>query len=209
MKNRFMLGILVCLLIGPLTVSASELSDRLNRAMSSLDSLKADFKQTLLDDQQKVISQSMGSVAISRPGKFYWKYSEPYVQEIISDGKELWVYDVDLDQVTVKPVESGLSTAPILILMKKQDISEAFEVHEVGQHKILYWVELVPIEEDLQYSRIYLGMEGDTIKAMELRDSFGQATRIVFENMHNQVIFAPDTFHFTPPEGVDVFGAGG
>ncbi len=187
---------------------ATEVEDRVNRALSTLDNLKADFKQTVLDDNKKVVQQSSGTVAISRPGKFAWIYQQPYEQQIIADGKELWVYDVDLDQATVKPMESGLATAPIMVLMNKQKVETQFDVNEVGQRKFLYWVELTPKKSDMEYSTVYIGLENDVIKAMELRDPFGQSTQIVFENLRTNMIFDPKVFKFDPPPGVDVFGAG-
>lgn len=188
---------------------AGDLEDRLNKALTTLDNLQAEFKQTVLDDRKSVVQHSMGEVSIQRPGKFAWIYKTPYEQRIIADGKELWVYDVDLAQVTVKPIEQGLATAPIMVLMKQQAVEDEFDISEVGQRKFLYWVELVPKRADMEYSRIYLGLEDDTIKAMELRDSFGQSTQIVFENLRKHVVFDPDAFHFDPPPGVDVFGMGG
>ena len=188
---------------------ATEVEDRLNRAMSSLDNLQADFKQTLLDDNQVVIQQSMGKVSIQRPGKFRWVYEKPYEQQIIADGKELWVYDVDLDQATVKPMQSGISSAPIMVLMKKQRVENEFDVNEIGMHRLLYWIELTPKNSDMEYSKISIGMKEGVIMAMQLRDSFGQVTRITFENLRTNMIFKPDTFKFNPPEGVDVFGVGG
>jgi len=187
----------------------AEARQRLDKALASLDSLQADFRQTVLDEDKQVLSQSSGRVSIHRPGRFRWEYTEPYEQQIIADGKELWVYDVDLDQATVKPIESSLSTAPIMVLMKKQQVSDEFAVKPLGQRKYLYWLELIPKQKDMEYSRIYLGLEGDEIRAMELRDSFGQSTQIVFENPRYGVIFPPGTFRFDPPPGVDVFGAGG
>ena len=187
---------------------AGELEDRLNRALTTLDSLRADFKQTVLDDRKSVVQHSRGSVSIQRPGKFAWIYQHPYEQRIIADGEELWVYDVDLDQVTVKPMDQGLASAPIMVLMKQGRVENEFDVAEVGQRKYLFWVELVPRTQDMEYSRIYLGMEDDTIKAMELRDTFGQSTQIVFENLQRDVVFEPGTFSFDPPVGVDVFGMG-
>lgn len=190
-------------------VFSNELEDRLNLALTSLDNLQADFKQTVLNDNKKVVQQSMGEVSIQRPGKFAWTYKQPYEQQIIADGKELWVYDVDLAQVTVKPMEQGLASAPIMVLMKQQRVETEFEVNEIGQRKFLFWVELIPKKSDMEFSRVYLGLEDNTIKAMELRDSFGQSTQIVFENLRKDVIFKPGTFKFDPPPGVDVFGLGG
>lgn len=182
---------------------------RLNAALKSLDNLTADFKQTVLDQDKQVINQSSGQVAIQRPGKFSWIYTLPYEQQIIADGSELWIYDVDLDQVTVKPMESGLASAPIMILMRQQDIGTEFDVSEVGQRKFLYWVSLDPKTKDMDYSQVYIGLENGVVKAMELRDNFGQSTQIVFENLRLNVVHNPDTFRFVPPEGVDVYGADG
>lgn len=187
---------------------AQTAEQRLNTALKSLDNLTADFKQTVLNEDKQVLQQSSGTVAISRPGKFSWIYTAPYEQHIIADGSELWIYDVDLDQVTVKPMESGLASAPIMILMKQNEINSDFTVNEVGQRKFLYWVELEPKSNELEYSRVYIGLEDNAVKAMELRDSFGQSTQIVFENLRQNVVHNPKVFQFTPPEGVDVFGAG-
>lgn len=199
-----------CLLIFSTgVVTAQTAGERLNLALKNLDNLKADFKQTVLDDNQQVVRQSRGYVAIQRPGKFAWIYTDPFEQQIIADGSELWIYDVELDQVTVKPMDTGLASAPIMILMKQNDITEEFSVSEVGQRKYLYWVELEPNKKDMEYTNVFIGLEGDTVKAMELRDSFGQSTQIVFENLRLNVIHNPETFNFTPPPGVDVFGVGG
>lgn len=187
---------------------AGAVEDRVNRALTTLDNLTADFKQTVLDDHKKVVQQSSGTVSISRPGKFAWIYQHPYEQQIIADGKELWVYDVDLDQATVKPMESGLATAPIMVLMNNQKVETQFDINEVGQRKYLYWVELIPKQSDMEFSTVYIGLEDDVIKALELRDPFGQSTQIVFENLHKNMIFDAKTFKFEPPPGVDVFGAG-
>ncbi|MFT5548761.1 MAG: outer membrane lipoprotein carrier protein [Candidatus Azotimanducaceae bacterium] len=187
---------------------ADTAEQRLKIALKSLDNSTANFKQTVLSEDKQVLQQSSGTVAISRPGKFSWIYTTPYEQQIIADGSELWVYDVDLDQVTVKPMASGLTSAPIMVLMKQNEINSNFTVNEVGQRKFLYWVELEPKSTELEYSRIYIGLENEIVKAMELRDGFGQSTQIVFENLRQNVIHNPKVFQFTPPEGVDVFGGG-
>jgi outer membrane lipoprotein carrier protein len=187
---------------------ADTAEQRLKIALKSLDNSTANFKQTVLSEDKQILQQSSGTVAISRPGKFSWIYTTPYEQQIIADGSELWVYDVDLDQVTVKPMASGLTSAPIMVLMKQNEINSNFTVNEVGQRKFLYWVELEPKSTELEYSRIYIGLENEIVKAMELRDGFGQSTQIVFENLRQNVIHNPKVFQFTPPEGVDVFGGG-
>jgi outer membrane lipoprotein carrier protein len=188
---------------------ADDAGQRLNVALKQMDNLSTEFKQTLLDEDKNVVQQSSGTLALQRPGKFAWHYTEPFEQRIIADGSELWIYDVELDQVTVKPMDEGLANAPIMILMKQADISEQFEISEVGQRKFLYWVELLPHSGDLEYTHIYIGIDDDSVRAMELQDQFGQSTQIVFENLRLGVVHDPATFRFVPPPGVDVYGVGG
>ena len=195
------------LMVNPALAESAE--QRLNAALRNLDNLTADFKQTLLDEDKNVIQNSRGNLAIQRPGKFAWIYKKPFEQQIIADGTELWIYDVELDQVTVKPMDSGLATAPIMILMKQNDVGEEFIISEVGQRKHLYWIELKPVAKDLDYTKIFIGLEDGEIRAMELRDDFGQSTQIVFENLRVGVVHNPATFVFDPPEGVDVYSVGG
>ena len=201
--------VVIAFLFSLAPVHAETAEQLLNKALKNLDNLTADFKQTQLDDDKNVVQQSSGQLAIQRPGKFSWIYKTPYEQQIVADGSELWIYDVDLDQVTVKPMNSGMASAPIMILMKQNDIGDEFTVSEVGQRKFLYWVELLPKASDLEYSHVYIGLEDNKVKAMELRDNFGQSTQIVFENLRLNVVHNPKIFQFTPPEGVDVFGVGG
>ena len=201
--------LIVALLLIASPASAEDAAQRLKVALKNMDNLTTEFKQTLLDEDKNVVQQSSGTLALQRPGKFAWIYTEPFEQRIIADGSELWVYDVELDQVTVKPMDQGLSNAPIMILMKQADVSEQFEVSEVGQRKFLYWVELSPHAGDLEYTHVYIGIEGDRVRAMELQDQFGQSTQIVFENQRTGVVHNPATFKFVPPPGVDVYGVGG
>ena len=201
--------LMIFLLFLAAPAAADDAGQRLNAALKNMDNLTTDFKQTLLDEDKNVVQQSRGTLALQRPGKFSWIYIEPFEQRIIADGRELWIYDVELDQVTVKPMDQGLSNAPIMILMKQADVNEQFEVNEVGQRKFLYWVELVPRASDIEYTQIYIGIDGDQVRAMELQDQFGQSTQIVFDNLRVGVVHNPAVFKFVPPAGVDVYGVGG
>lgn len=188
---------------------ADEARERLQAALKNLDNASADFRQTLRDEDKKIVQQSRGTLKLQRPGKFAWTYIEPFRQQIVADGKELWIYDVELEQVTVKPMDAGLSNAPIMILMKQSDVSDQFTIKEVGQRKFLYWVELLPNSSDLEYTTIYIGLEDGSVRAMEMQDQFGQSTQIVFDNLRVGVVHDPASFKFVPPPGVDVYGVGG
>ncbi len=203
--------VLLIALIASLSMPAwaEDAEQRLKTALKNMDNLSAEFKQTLLDEDKNIVQQSSGTLALQRPGKFAWIYTEPFEQRIIADGSELWVYDVELDQVTVKPMDESISNAPIMILMKESDVTQQFNVIEVGQRKFLFWIELEPQAKDLEYQRIFIGLEGGNVRAMELQDQFGQSTQIVFDNLRVGVVHNPATFKFVPPEGVDVYGVGG
>lgn len=200
--------ILVLVLIAS-PVFADDAERRLQAALKNMDNMSAEFKQTLRDEDEQIVQQSRGTLALQRPGKFSWNYTDPFEQQIVADGSELWVYDVELEQVTVKPMDEGLSNAPIMILMKQSEVSRQFKISEVGQRKFLYWIELKPNAVDLEYARIFIGLEDDELRAMELQDQFGQSTQIVFENLRVGVVHNPATFKFVVPPGVDVYGVGG
>ena len=199
--------LILTLVAGP--VFAEDPEKRLKAALKNMDNISAEFKQTLRDEDKKIVQQSRGTLKLQRPGKFAWIYTDPFEQRIVADGSELWIYDVELEQVTVKPMDAGLSNAPIMILMKQSDVSREFTINEVGQRKYLYWIELQPNASDLEYTTIYIGLEDGSVRAMELQDQFGQSTQIVFENLRVGVVHDPATFKFVPPPGVDVYGVGG
>ncbi|MCP4875057.1 MAG: outer membrane lipoprotein chaperone LolA [Gammaproteobacteria bacterium] len=199
--------LLVAMIAAP--AIAQDAEQRLQSALKNMDNLSAEFKQTLRDEDKNIIQQSRGTLALQRPGKFAWIYTDPFEQRIIADGNELWVYDVELDQVTVKPMGESISNTPIMILMKQSDVSKQFNISEVGQRKFLYWVELKPADANLEYTSIYIGLDDGEVRAMELQDQFGQSTQIVFENLRVNVVHNPATFKFVPPPGVDVYGVGG
>ena len=205
---RYLILILT-LIASPVFGADDEAEQRLKAALKNMDNLSADFKQTLRDEDKNIVQQSRGTLKLQRPGKFAWIYTDPFEQQIVADGSELWIYDVELDQVTVKPMDQGISNAPIMILMKQADVGEQFNIIEVGQRKFLYWIELEPQARDLEYTRIFIGLEDGSLRAMELQDQFGQSTQIVFENLRLGVVHNPATFKFVPPPGVDVYGVGG
>jgi len=204
LKYLLLLGLLAVL-----PAHAADAQQRLDQALKNMDNLSADFRQTLRNEDKQIVQQSRGTLDLQRPGKFAWKYTEPYQQLIVADGRELWIYDIEPEQVTVKPMDAGLANAPIMILMKQSKIDEQFEVSEVGQRKYLYWIELKPRDKQLEYTDIYIGLEDGQVKAMELQDRFGQSTQIVFDNLRLGVVHDPATFKFEPPPGVDVYGVGG
>jgi outer membrane lipoprotein carrier protein len=194
-------------LIAPAVISGVSGREQLDRFLKDTQSLRADFGQTVTDANGKVIQQGRGEMLIARPGRFRWEYRKPYEQLIVSDGKRLWVYDPELEQVTVKSVDEALGNTPALLLAGVHPLEQNFKIRETaGPGDALGWVELLPKAEDTNFVRILLGFSGQQLKRMELYDSFDQVTRLDFQNAQRNPQLAPELFKFKPPPGVDVVG---
>lgn len=195
---------LLCLLFS--STAGADAVQRLQTFISQLESFQAGFVQTLYDEDSTVLQESRGAVILKRPGKFRWDYREPYLQSIIADGQRLWIYDIDLEQVTVKKLDQALGNAPIMLLSYDRPLEQDFELRDLGVREGLEWVELQPKESDTDFEIIYMGLSENALVVMELRDQFGQATQIRFNNFEMNIPADDSLFEFTPPEGVDLVG---
>lgn len=128
------------------------------------------------------------------------------MQSIIADGERLWIYDIDLEQVTVKKLDQALGNAPIMLLSNNHPLDKDFELLDLGTREGLAWVQLQPKVRDTEFEQIYLGFSETALAVMELRDQFGQATQIRFNNFKMNIPADDRLFVFTPPAGVDVIG---
>lgn len=188
---------------------AAEGRARLDRYFTDFVTLQARFEQTLMDEKGKTMEQSRGRVYLWRPGRFRWEYEKPYQQSIVADGKKVWIYDKELEQVTIKRLDAALGNTPALLLNNKADIDRGFIIAEGGQAEGLTWLELKPKDKEPQYTGIRLGFDASALRLMELRDNFGQTTRIRFSDELRNSKFSQSLFVFTPPPGVDVLDASG
>ncbi|MDQ3774413.1 MAG: outer membrane lipoprotein chaperone LolA [Pseudomonadota bacterium] len=184
----------------------------LDEFLKGFVSLKARFEQVLLDEQGVERERSQGTFYLSRPGRFRWDYESPYQQSIVADGQRVYVYDQDLEQVTVKPLQKALGSTPALLLDGEVNIEERFVVSRGAPAEGLVWLELGPRDaraarESGGYAQIRLGFAGPRLKRMDLRDNLNQTTRIEFKNAERNPSLDPSLFTFTPPEGVDVLDA--
>lgn len=174
--------------------------------LRDVHSLKADFTQVVLDSNLKQVKQSTGTLTIKRPDRFRWDYLKPNSEIIVADGKRLWLYDVDLQQVTVKPLNDTLAASPAVLLSGSNDVEKSFSVEDLGAKEGLEWVSLVPKVKDTDFDNVKLGFKGDDVAVMELKDNLGNLTRITFSRLQRNVSVADDVFRFTPPKGADVIG---
>lgn len=180
---------------------------KLNEFFANVDTMQAAFTQQVVDDKGTVRNSSSGNVYLSRPGKFRWEYAAPEKHEIVADGKNVWVYDVDLDQVTVKTMQQALSAAPVGLLTQKQNVEKQFSVQEMeAEGSNLEWFRLTPHKKDSDFTSMDLGVDNNGIAEMILNDKFGQMTYIKFQGMRTNININPAEFKFTPPAGADVIG---
>lgn len=172
----------------------------------NLKSLRADFVQTVFDDQSQLLQASSGRLHMQRPGRFSWDYTEPFPQMIVSDGERLWLYDSELEQVTVKRLDQALSATPMALLSGAAPIEETFIVGEKTAQNGLDWYQLTPKEQSSDFQALWVGFANEELSAIELHDNFGQRTRLSFERLERDVALDPALFVFIPPPGVDVVG---
>jgi outer membrane lipoprotein carrier protein len=174
--------------------------------LQDVKSLKADFSQEVLDPNQKQVKQSTGTLIIKRPNRFRWDYAKPNSVVIVADGTRLWMYDVELQQVTVKPLNDTLAASPAVLLAGSNDVEKSFSVEDLGLKDGLAWVLLTPKVKDTDFESVKLGFKGVDLSVMELKDNLGNTTRITLEQVQRNAAVADDAFKFTPPKGADVIG---
>ncbi|MBL1276238.1 MAG: outer membrane lipoprotein chaperone LolA [Ectothiorhodospiraceae bacterium] len=188
-------------------VLAAEGMDRLTAFFAQKGGMRAEFVQTVEGAAFAQPDESRGTLLLQRPGKFRWDYKLPYPQLIIADGRQLWIYDVDLEQVIVKPLDAALGDTPALLLSNGGNVSERFEISPLlGRDDKLLWMLLVPKQADSGFKEIRLGFGPKHLLGMELVDGFDQITRLVFSDVEIGLTLPNDSFQFVPPEGVDVVG---
>lgn len=179
---------------------------RMQQFLRDVKSLKADFSQVVLDANGKQVKRSTGTLAIRRPDHFRWDYAKPDAETIVADGKKLWLYDVELQQVTVKPLDKTLATSPAVLLSGSNDVDKNFTVTDQGEKDGLAWVELTPKVQDSDFDSVRLGFKGEDVAVMELKDNLGNTTRISFDRIQRNPAVDDAVFRFTPPAGADVIG---
>lgn len=175
----------------------------LQATLSAMRAMQGEFVQTVTTRSGKV-QVSQGNFAIQRPGKFRWHYRKPYEQLIVGDGKEVWLYDADLDQVTVKSMNQALDASPAALLAGENNLDSRYALKPLPAREGLSWVDAAPKQSDSNFNRVRLGFTHNEIRKMELEDSFGQTTRIEFRNVVTNGKPEAGLFRFTPPKGADV-----
>ncbi len=179
---------------------------RVEAYLEGLQGLQAQFHQVLTDRSGRAIDEASGVLAIRRPNRFRWDYQEPYSQVIVADGSRIWLYDTDLEQVTVRKLDDTLSATPAMLLSGEGNLDENFTVTGTATDAGIQWVEMEPKRSDTDFKSVRLGFDGTTLKHMQLADKLGQTTRLTFTRVERNPVLDPSRFTFTVPPGVDVIG---
>src|SRR5438128_2758058 len=197
------LGALLALLPSVATAaSLRRFSEFINETLTA----RGEFEQKIFDRNRKLLQESRGTLAFSRPGKFRWSYVKPYAQLIVGDGSRVWIYDEDLKQVTVRKLDDALGSTPAALLAGNNEAMRAFRLSDKGAKDGLEWLEAVPRENEGNFEQIRMGFGSSGLEVMELADSFGQTTVLRFESLEHNPKLDPGLFRFSPPRGADVIG---
>lgn len=175
--------------------------------LAGFTSFQAEFRQLSSNATGDRAQESSGTLYLQKPGRFRWDYRQPSQQLIVCDGQKVWLYDVDLEQVTIKALDESLSITPASLLAGKANIRDSFEVTRLGSREGVDWLQLTPRQADTDFLEFRLGFSGGELRFMELRDKLQQSTRIEFSGVRRNPRLAGDLFTFVPPPGVDVIGA--
>ena len=182
--------------------NASELTSYLN----NLHTFKANFIQSVFTANNQVKQKSNGVIIVSSPDKFYLEYNEPYKLIYVADGKKLWSYDEDLEQVVVKEQGNVLINTPAMLLGNPKDLTKSYNIEKAGVVEGFLWFELTPKQENNNFETVGLAFKDSKLVAMEMKDNFGQTTRLLFESVIKNSTLTKNQFKFVPPKGVDVIG---
>ena len=209
--------IVILALVATVTATAPAVADSgptpLDKYLDNLKTLHTSFLQTLADAQGREIDRATGTLIVARPGKFSWDIhpqsgntNKGAGQLMVSDGRNLWFYDRDLEQVTVKPVDAALSATPAMLLSGTVDVRKNFTLTAAGQRDGLDWVLVEPSGADADFKDALFGFSSGDLKRMILEDKLGQTATIVFDHIERNVPVSPQDTTFTPPKGADVIG---
>lgn len=170
-------------------------------------SAKGEFTQRQVKNVgggSKTSAPASGTFEFARPGKFIWTYLKPYDQLLQADGDQLYIYDKDLNQVTVKKLGDALGSSPAAILFGSNDLEKNFTLAEAGTRDGLEWLKATPKAQDTTFEQISIGLRNGTPEAMELKDTFGSVSILSFKKFEKNPAVGANHFKFVMPKGVDV-----
>jgi outer membrane lipoprotein carrier protein len=188
----------------PLGAFAADPGQALRDYLKGLDTLSSDFEQITFNADRSAMAESRGVFYIKRPGKFRWEYTRPGEQIIVADGKRVYVYDVELEQVSHQSQAKALAGTPALLLADGGPIDREFAVKDLPSSDGLIWVELSPKAEDSEVQTIQIGFDGRDLHRLIMEDSFGQVTQLLFAGTKRNPSLKDDLFRLQANKATDV-----
>lgn len=201
----FFVAIVAAVFAGP--VAATDSGEMLVRDfMTDVITLEARFEQALVDAEGEVVERATGALEIERPGKFRWSYMEPYEQLLVADGRNVWSYDPDLMQVTVKPQDDALDNTPAMLLGGGDNALSQFHFDGSSVEDLTTWVRMIPVDTSSGFERMELGFEAGTLARMVFFDNLEQTTFVALHDVRTNEPIDAERFVFEVPEGADIVG---
>ena len=204
--NGFIGGLLLSVAAQAAEPVADDGEALVNAFVNDVVTFAADFEQSLIDPDGRMLEKTSGTLEILRPGRFRWMYVEPYEQWLVADGANIWSYDVDLEQVTVKPQAEALANTPALLLGGSGEAMDQFEHGGSFEDAGFTWVRLLPIDTESGFRRVELGFGDGQLSRMVFLDNLEQTTVVVLKNVVVNEAIDSTHFEFAVPDGVDVVG---
>lgn len=192
-------------LLGQPLAARADAVDTLRAFAREVNSARADFTQTVVSPDGARKKQSSGQFSFSRPNRFRFVYAKPFEQVIVADGQKLWLHDVDMNQVTVRPLDQALGATPAALLAGatlERDFTLTAQPAADGQD----WVLATPRQGDGSVRQVRVGFKGKTLSTLEVVDGFGQRSTLVFSKVEQGAALPVDSFRFSPPKGAEVLG---
>ena len=192
-------GALLCVA----TLARADAVDVLREFASSVKSARAGFTQTVTSPDGARRKTSSGSFEFARPDRFRFAYLKPFEQLIVADGRKVWLFDADLNQVTVRTMSQALAATPASLLAGGAPDKD-FELSAAPDQDGLAWVLAKPRDKEGSIRSLRIGFRGKTLAALEILDAFGQRSLLQFTDLLANLPIAEDRFRFVPPKGADV-----
>ncbi len=203
--RKLMVGIVLSL-SACMAFAATGARARLDAFAHGLHALRGDFSQTVYDSHGNVTGTSHGTLALEAPRLFRWQVAGPYKQLIVADGKKVWVYEPDLQQVTVRDQGAQEAHSPLTVLTDLSQLDSEFTATDAGNRDGLEWLRLVSRGKDPQFDYAEIGFDAIGPRRMLFKDTVGNRTEIAFSGWQRNPELPPGTFTFVPPKGTDVVG---
>ena len=198
--------LLILLSVGSVfpSMAASPGIESMYHFFNDIDTFHARFGQVVLDESLEEIDNSGGEMWIDRPGQFRWNYQQPDEQEIVGDGENIWIHDIDLEQVTVRDQQQALGNSPAILLAGVGNLEENYSIEDIGTQGRFDWVNLIPKDQESGFTEIRIGFEENKLRVMEILDTLDQRTRMIFVDLKENQEIDASLFDYVPPVGVDI-----